>query len=67
MQHALCDLAFNLGIVQLLKFSKTLALLEAGDYQAASIELLDSNYARQLPQRSQRVSDQLAQGDGRSG
>ena len=43
VQHALCDLAFNLDIVQLLKFSKTLALLEASDCQAASIELLDPN------------------------
>ena len=45
------------------KFKKTIAFIEAGDYERAGTELLDSNYARQVGQRSQRVANMLADGE----
>lgn len=64
VRFALIDLCFNMGIGRLSKFSQTLMLLENGEYLAASVELLDSNYARQLPNRSQTISQMIAGADG---
>ena len=64
VRFAMIDLCFNMGIGRLSQFSQTLMLLEAGEYLAASVELLDSNYARQLPHRSARISEMIASGDG---
>lgn len=63
VKETLIDLCFNLGISRLLKFQKTLGYidegLETGNYTKAAVELLNSNYAKQLPARSQRNHDRL--------
>lgn len=64
VQHAMIDLVFNMGINRWKKFTQTNALLETGDYATAAIELLDSNYARQVPNRAQRISEMIAGADG---
>jgi lysozyme len=51
---ALVDLCFNLGIVRLKKFKVTLGYLERGDYKRASINLVKSKYAKQVPNRAER-------------
>lgn len=47
-RYVLIELAFNLGIAGLLKFKKTLALIEKGDYKGASKELLNSKWAHDV-------------------
>lgn len=63
IQETLVDLCFNMGISRLLKFSKTLGYLEegleTGNYTKAAIELLNSNYAKQLPARAKRNHDRI--------
>jgi lysozyme len=59
---ALADLAFNLGMPKLKAFKRCLAHMEEGNYPESAIELLDSNYARQLPARSQRNADLIREG-----
>ena len=54
------DLAFNLGIEGFMRFRKTRELMELGLWLEASEELLRSNYATQLPNRSAYNSRQLA-------
>lgn len=61
-QRCLIDLVFNMGMPRLLKFKKTLELFENGDYENAGIELLDSNYARQVPNRANRISEMIKTG-----
>lgn len=51
-QNALMDMAFNLGIRGLLGFTKMLAALRRGDWDAAADEALDSKWARQVGQRA---------------
>ena len=55
-------MAFNLGVNGLLGFRKTLALIEAGDYTKASVEMLDSKWARQVKGRATRLSEQMRTG-----
>lgn len=58
----LVNMAFNIGVHGLLKFKKTLALIEARDYSAASLEMLDSNWAAQVPNRAGDLSIQMENG-----
>jgi lysozyme len=60
---SLINLCFNLGINGLLKFVKFLKALELGDYTGASFELRDSLYAKQVPDRAWRVSEQIRTGE----
>jgi lysozyme len=61
-QRVLLDMAFNMGIVGLLAFKRTLATIQAGDYQAAASMMLDSRWAKQVGQRAERLSRMMATG-----
>ena len=56
-KDALINLCFNLGIGTLFKFTKALAAMEAGDYELAAAEFLDSKWAKQVGQRAIEVTD----------
>ena len=62
-KEAVINLVFNMGMATFKKFKKTIAYLEAGNFELAGTELLDSNYARQVGQRSQDVANMLADGE----
>lgn len=55
-QYALLDMCFNLGINRLLKFKKMLKAMENRNFPLAAYECLDSNYARQVPNRAKRIA-----------
>lgn len=61
-QRVLVDMAFNMGIVGLLNFKRTLAAIEAGQYQQAATMMLDSKWAKQVGQRAERLSRMMATG-----
>lgn len=50
----LISMAYQLGITGLLKFNKMWLALENKDYQKAAIEMLDSKWAKQTPNRAKR-------------
>ncbi len=62
-QRALANMAFQLGLGGVLKFTKTLAFLKAGDYAAAADEMLHSRWAGQTPERARRVADLMRSGE----
>ena len=49
----LIDMAYQMGVSGLLKFKNMLASIRSGDYQDAAEHLLDSNYAKQTPNRAE--------------
>ena len=57
-KDTLINMAFNLGVNGLLNFKKTIALMASGKHEAASSEMLDSQWARQVGQRANRLSQQ---------
>lgn len=59
---ALTDLTFNMGPGWIKDFKKARAALEAGDFETAAVEVLDSKYADQVGQRAETVAAQLAMG-----
>jgi len=63
VRHAvLLDLLFNLGLPKFKQFRRTLAAIEAGDYTGAAGHLLNSQWARQVGTRAQRLAGMLATG-----
>lgn len=55
-QNALANMCFNLGINGLLKFVKFLPALQAGDWNAAALEMLHSTWAQQVGERAVRLA-----------
>ncbi|MDE0332795.1 MAG: glycoside hydrolase [Nitrospinae bacterium] len=58
-RRALLDMAYNMGVPNLLGFQKMWAALAEGDYDRAASEALDSVYARELPARAGRVAERM--------
>lgn len=61
-QDVLVNMSFNMGINGLLGFHNTLALIKAGNYKAASDNMLISAWARQVGARAQRLAEQMRTG-----
>ena len=60
VQEILAEMAYQLGVAGLLKFRKTWLYLEENEYESASVEMLDSLWAKQTPNRAKELSDRLA-------
>lgn len=55
----LINLSYNMGETRLAKFEKMLYNLEQGNIDKAAGELLDSRYARQVPNRAGRMAGRI--------
>lgn len=58
-QHVLLDMAFNLGLAGLGKFTKFRVALEARDFEGAAREMLNSAWAAQVGERSQELAKMM--------
>ena len=56
-QCVLTMMAYQLGNSGLKKFKKTKRFIEAGNWKAAAVEMLDSKWARQTYKRAERTAD----------
>jgi lysozyme len=59
-KRALINLAFAVGANGLMKFSRLIDAVKAGDFSAASMEVLNSKLASQAPNRARRIAALLA-------
>ena len=59
---ALVNMTFNLGIGRLCGFTKFIAALRASDWKTARNEMLDSQWAKQVGARAQRLAIQIETG-----
>ncbi len=55
----LINMTYQLGPVRLAKFEKALAALRNGNYDLAAAELLDSRWAKQAPNRANRLAGRV--------
>jgi lysozyme len=62
-QLIVMDMAFNMGVPRLCKFKKMWAAIEVGDFDTASVEMLDSRWARQVKSRATKLSDAMKKGE----
>jgi lysozyme len=61
-QGVLLNMAFQLGTEGMLKFKNTLAMIEAGRYEAAAESMRNSLWANQTPARADRLATQMRTG-----
>lgn len=61
-KYALLDMCFNLGIKRLMKFKNMLSAMGVGDWDKASDECLNSNYAKQTGKRARRIANTIKTG-----
>ncbi len=54
------SMVFQMGEGGVAKFKKTLKLLRAKDFTAASVEMLKSDWAKQTPERARRLAAMIA-------
>lgn len=59
----LLNMCFNLGFHGLCKFKKMLGACEAGDYERAAAEMLDSKWADQVGMRADELALQMETGE----
>lgn len=58
------NMCYQLGLRGFSKFKKTIYLLETQQYEEASVEMLDSLWAKQTPNRAKELSETLRSIDG---
>jgi len=58
-QGVLLNMSYQLGVDGLLKFTRTLAYIQTGDYAAAAENMLKSKWATQTPARAKRMAAQM--------
>ena len=59
----LVNMAFQMGIGGLFKFKRMLGSVEDGQYGEAAAEMLDSTWAKQTPERANRLATQMETGE----
>jgi len=61
-RNVIYNMAFNLGVQGVLGFTKTLELVKQGRYVEAAAEMLRSEWAKQVGNRSERLALQMESG-----
>ena len=59
---ALLDIAFNIGVTGLMQFRTFLGLIEQGKFQNAANDLLNTLWAKQVPNRAARIAHVIETG-----
>jgi lysozyme len=62
-QLILMDMAFNMGVPRLCKFKKMWYAIHERDFDAASLEMLDSRWAKQVKGRATKLSEAMRTGE----
>lgn len=62
-QAVLIQMAYQMGIAGLMKFTGTLKAVHDGDYDKASQRMLRSLWATQTPERAGRLAEQMRTGE----
>ena len=63
IQRCLLNMAYNMGVPNLMGFKKMFTALDAQDYAEAGLEALDSKWARQVPNRAMEIANEIMKGE----
>ena len=58
-QEVIVNMTFNMGAPRLSKFKKFIAGVNAGDWNTAAVEMMDSRWAKQVGNRAVRLRDRI--------
>jgi len=63
----LMNMAFQMGVGGLMKFKRTLSLIELDEFTEAADNMMTSLWAKQTPKRAQEMANQMRTGKWQSG
>lgn len=66
-QEVVVEMVFQLGMKGFQTFRKAIAAINAGDFNKAADEMLDSKWAQQTPNRARELADLMRAGDSEEG
>jgi len=58
-QEVIVNMCFNMGAPRLSKFKKFIGGVNAGDWNTAAVEMMDSRWAKQVGVRADRLRDRI--------
>jgi lysozyme len=58
-QQVIVNMTFNMGRPRLSQFKKFIAGVNAGDWEKAAVEMMDSRWAKQVGSRAERLRDRI--------
>jgi lysozyme len=61
-QDVLANMTYNMGIGGVSNFKHALSAMQAADYPTAADQMLDSQWAKQVPNRANRLATQMRTG-----
>lgn len=56
-QHVIADMVFNMGLPRFMKFERMISFIKKKDYNAASSEMLNSQWASQVKKRATDLAE----------
>ena len=59
IKDVVMEMCYQLGVTGVSKFKKTIAYLQNKEFKNASIEMLDSRWAKQTPNRAKELSNRV--------
>lgn len=59
IQNIVTEMCYQLGVTGFSKFRKTISYLQNKEFKNASIEMLDSRWAKQTPNRAKALSERV--------
>ena len=63
IKDVVIEMCYQLGVTGVSKFKKTIAYLQNKQWEEASVEMLDSLWARQTPNRAKELSNRVKEVD----
>ena len=60
IKEVVVEMCYQLGVGGFSRFKKTISYFKSKDYKTASVEMLDSKWAKQTPNRAKKLSDVVA-------
>ena len=60
VRNVVTNMCYQLGLTGFSKFKQTIYYLETDQYEEASVEMLDSLWAKQTPNRAKELSEQIS-------
>ena len=63
IKDVVMEMCYQLGVTGVSKFKKTIAYLQNKQWKEASVEMLDSLWARQTPNRAKELSNRVKEVD----
>ena len=62
-QQVIVNMTFNMGRPRLSQFKKFIAGVNAGDWNKAAVEMMDSRWAKQVGRRADNLAKAMENGD----